>query len=695
MFSAYSLQRYELFCIFVAIYPIYNLTYNTFMIDYVARRALTADEIAVLECNGCTAVDWADVTVAPGFDPARCRRIAFSGKVSLGRLDYMFDCTGGIQLPASISRVRLHNCVIGDNVYIDNVANYIANYEIGDYVFIENVNRIVGTLDSSFGIGTEVSVLNETGGREVPIYEGLSAQTAYLIAMYRHDTRLTERLAGMVRSRADELKGRRGMIAEHSHITNTGEIHNVNIGAWTRIDGASRLTDGTVVSSRLDPVYIGTNVMASGFILSSGSRVEDGVVLVNSFVGQACHLSHLFSAHDSLFFANCTCENGEAAAIFAGPYTVTMHKSSLLIAGMFSFLNAGSGSNQSNHMYKLGPIHQGVVERGSKTTSDSYVLWPARIGAFSLVMGRHVNHPDTSMLPFSYLIENYGRSFLVPGVNLKSVGTIRDARKWPQRDRRRDAVKLDHINFNLLSPYTASKMFAALDLLDVIEQTGGLTADAYSYRSMTIRARALRHGREYYNMALDKFMGNSVISRLKGVDFLSASDITAVLTPTSPCGEGVWLDIAGMIAPESEVRRLCSDIADGTVDSLDTVAARFASMAADYYDMEWTWVASMMERWYGKRWDELTPADVARIVERWRESVIKLDRLLYDDARKEFSLVSRIGFGVDGSDDLAAADFEQVRGDFDSDSFVKMVLDHIDSKSALANELLGRLSAIL
>ena len=76
-------------------------------------------------------------------------------------------------------------------------------------------------------------------------------------------------------------------------------------------------------------------------------------------------------------------ENGEACAIFAGPFTVSMHKSSLLIAGMYSFLNAGSGSNQSNHMYKLGPIHQGIVERGSKTTSDSYILWPARVGAFS------------------------------------------------------------------------------------------------------------------------------------------------------------------------------------------------------------------------------------------------------------------------------------------------------------------------
>ena len=98
-------------------------------------------------------------------------------------------------------------------------------------------------------------------------------------------------------------------------------------------------------------------------------------------------------------------------------------------------------------MYKLGPIHQGTLERGAKTTSDSYILWPARVGAFSLVMGRHVNHSDTSNLPFSYLIEQNNTTYLVPGVNLRSVGTIRDAQKWPKRDGRTDTNKLDFINY--------------------------------------------------------------------------------------------------------------------------------------------------------------------------------------------------------------------------------------------------------
>ena len=87
-------------------------------------------------------------------------------------------------------------------------------------------------------------------------------------------------------------------------------------------------------------------MIADDFIVCSGSHVADNTSLERCFVGQSCHLGHGYSASDSLFFSNCQEENGEACAIFAGPFTVTHHKSTLLIAGMFSFMNAGSGSNQ-------------------------------------------------------------------------------------------------------------------------------------------------------------------------------------------------------------------------------------------------------------------------------------------------------------------------------------------------------------
>lgn len=655
-------------------------------------RLLTVAEIEKLKANGCTAEDWNMVEVAEPFHADRVTRVNFSGKVRIGVLEGSFELPGGLRRKSQLCSATLHNVTTGRGVFINRVANYIANYEIGDRVYVDNVERIVATLDSTFGIGTEVSVLNETGGRDVPIYERLSAQTAYLIAMYRQRNDMVDALCGIIRKEAEELRGKAGTIGNDVRIVNAGVITDVCIRAHATIEGATRLTDGTISSTEADPVTVGNNVIAEGFVLASGSKVEDAVVLHHCFVGQGTHLSHLFSGHDSLFFANCACENGEAAAIFAGPFTVTMHKSSLLIAGMFSFLNAGSGSNQSNHMYKLGPIHQGVVERGSKTTSDSYLLWPAKIGAFTLVMGRHVTHPDTSRLPFSYLIESYGTSFLVPGVNLKSVGTIRDAQKWPKRDRRRDPDKLDSINFNLLSPYTVSRMFDGIELLDRLEAIAGLTASRYTFQTMVIEARALRKGREYYRMAIDKFMGNSIIHRLRGAEIIDDAKLTELLTPTIEAGTGDWVDIGGMIAPSAEIERLCNDVADGSVTTLSGIETRLRKIHSDYYDMEWTWVADHIEQWWGKPWQELTRDDIVEIVNRWKESVVKLDRMLYDDAKKEFSLVSRVGFGMDGRTKADIDDdFEKVRGAFKSDAFVQMVLQHIENKTALGNELIERI----
>ncbi len=655
-------------------------------------RKLTPAEINALKANSCRCNDWNLIEVADPFRPEHYSYVTFSGRVCLGTTDSVVVRDGMIPMAAGIYDATIHDCEIGNDVLIKRIGNYIANYHISDTVIIENTASLIATGDSSFGNGVEVSVLNETGGREVPICDCLSAHVAYIIAMYRHDKALIANMRRLINDYADSRRTPYGVISRNVTIINAGTIKNVYIGPEATVCGAKRLDNGSIMSLPDDPVYVGDNVMANDFIISAGAKVDDGAVLVHTFVGQATSLTRLFSAHDSLFFANCACENGESAAIFAGPYTVTMHKSSLLIAGMFSFLNAGSGSNQSNHMYKLGPIHQGVVDRGSKTTSDSYILWPAHIGAFSLVMGRHVNHPDTSRLPFSYLIENNGTPHIVPGVNLKSVGTIRDAMKWPKRDKRRTAEKLDYINFNLLSPYTVSKMFDGISLLDDIERTAGITSEIYSYQGLAMRASALRKGRDYYRLAIDKFMGNSVLKRLEGATLESDNDIRRLLRPTMGAGGGEWLDLSGLIAPKSEIKSLCNGIADGSITSLAQVNYRLKEMAENYYDLEWTWVVENFRRWWGKECCELTAADIAEIARRWCDSVVTLDRKLYDDARKEFSSVARIGFGLDtSSDHNRQIDFEQVRGDFERDPFVRMVLDHITTKTALRDDLLSRL----
>ena len=625
-------------------------------------RPLTSSEIELLKSRMCTAADWSQIEVAEDFRPEYVYYTRFSGKVRIGVFNKEFSLAGGMKKHSGLYHTTLHNVTVGNDCCIENVKNYIANYDIGNDTFIENVDIILTDGESSFGNGVEVSVLNETGGREVMIYDSLSAQQAYVMALYRHRPALIAAMKEMIGNYVGTVSSCIGTIGSNVVIADAGYIKNVKIGDCCKIEGTARLKNGSINSNADAPVHIGVGVIGDDFIVSSGSSIEDGVTFSRCFIGQACHLGHTYSATDSLFFSNCQGENGEACAVFAGPFTVTHHKSTLLIAGMFSFMNAGSGSNQSNHMYKLGPIHQGIMERGSKTSSDSYLLWPAKVGAFSLVMGRHVSHQDTSNLPFSYLIENQNTSYIFPGVNLKSVGTIRDAQKWPRRDRRTDPDRLDCINYNLLSPYTIQKMLNGREILNEMKRVSGEISDTYSFQSAKIKNSSLKNGIRYYEMAINKFLGNSIIKRLENLRFDSDDRIRERLRPDCGAGEGQWVDVSGMIAPQSEVEALLDDVESGKVADVRSLHKRFVSIHSDYYNYEWTWAYNLIKPFYGIDPEMITSEDVIRIVEQWKDSVVGLDRL---------------------------------RGcRFDSNPFVLETLNHIKVKTALGDELIGRLRDI-
>ena len=655
-------------------------------------RQITDDEIRQLTSQSCMAEDWTTVYVAEGFDPQFVKDVRFSGSIRLGKFNKSFEMPGGINKHSGIYNATLHNVTVGDDCCIENVNNYIANYEIGHDAFIENVDVILTDGVSSFGNGVEVKVLNETGGREVMICDRLTAQTAYVMALYRHSPEMIAGLRASICRYVDSIKSSVGYIGANVIIADTGYIKNVKVGDYCKIEGASRLKNGSINSNEYAPVHIGVNVICDDFIISSGSSVEDGVTFSRCFVGQACRLGHNYSATDSLFFGNCQGENGEACSIFAGPFTVTHHKSTLLIAGMFSFMNAGSGSNQSNHMYKLGPIHQGIMERGAKTASDSYILWPAKVGAFSLVMGRHVSHQDTSDLPFSYLIEQQNITFIMPGANLKSVGTIRDAKKWPRRDARLDPDILDQINSNLLSPYTIQKMLNGVEILNSLQKVSGEDSESYAYQSGKIKRSSLKNGLKYYGMAIDKFLGNSLITRIMNSEFDTLEQLHSALQPQSEFGEGDWVDIAGMIAPKDAVSVLLNDIQTGILTDVDSINSRFAEIHTNYYRYEWRWAYNVIENYYDVELESISAEKLMELVNRWKTSVIGLDNLVYDDARKEFSLSSMTSFGADGDETEREEDFMQVRGSmFEANPFVSSIIEHIHAKSELGDIVLERL----
>jgi hypothetical protein len=657
-------------------------------------NSLSAGQIDQLVRQGCTCEDWSKIQVAEGFSAESVKSTHFSGQVKLGVFQKRVSFFGGVSKPAGISHATIHNCMIGNNVYICRVRNYIANYVIEDDAVIDNIELLAVEGESSFGNGVRVAVVNEAGGREIPIYDNLSAHLAYVLAFYRHRPKTIENLRKMIADYTSSVTCSMGLVGKGARLINCRIIKNVKVGPASLIEGINKLENGSVNSCPEDPIHIGPGVFAEDFIVCSGSEITDGVIIYKCFIGQGTVLSRQYSAENSVFFANCGGFHGEACAVFAGPYTVTHHKSTLLISGLFSFLNAGSGTNQSNHMYKLGPVHQGVVERGSKTASDSYILWPAKVGAFTVVMGRHYRNSDTSDLPFSYLIEHEDESILAPGVNLRSVGTVRDARKWPKRDRRKDPKKLDYINFKLLSPYTIQKMINGRNLLCKLKVTSGETSEYFTYHSVKIKNSSLDRGVKLYQIGIDKFLGNCLIKRLEAKQFESSAELRAALKPQTSIGPGKWVDLAGMFAPQEAVEKLLSDIENGPVTSLEQVADGFRSIHEYYSEYEWAWAAHVLQESRAKTMDEMSADDIIELTKNWKQAVVELDNMLYADTKKEFAATAQTGYGLDGSQETKQADFEQVRGTFDENDFVLEIEKHIDRKTALGDELIGRMEKL-
>ncbi len=655
-------------------------------------RNLTDHEVDILRHNGCNSDNWNSISVKEGFDPARCINVRFSGDILLGTFKEPAGDGSGASYPTGIFNAQLHNCKIGSEVCIHNVGDLISNYIIEDKVVIRNCGKIYTEGVSSFGNGISVNVLSETGARAVKMWDRLSSHEAYIVAIYRHKSKVVNAIEKLVEDYSSSNSSSEGTIGYNSKIINCNTIRNIKIGPYSNLEGVLLLDSGSVNSCETDPVSIGFGVVMRHFIVCSGSIISDSVIVEKCFVGQGCILSKQFSADNSLFFANCEGLLGEACSIIAGPHTVTHHKSTLLLAAYFSFMNAGSGSNQSNHMYKLGPVHAGIMERGSKTASNSYLLWPSHIGAFSVVIGSHYRNLDSSRLPFSYLIESEGESILIPGINLKSIGTLRDTQKWPLRDRRKNPTKTDMLIYEMLSPYIVNKLIEGRDLLKSIREKSSTSVSVYSYNEMQIKRSALERGINLYQSAINIFIGNSLIGQLKNLS--AVEEIGTILHNDESTGKGKWVDLAGLIAPEEAVGTLLGNIESGKVRSVDDLTKSFAEMHNSYKKWEWISAREIIEGETGRSMAGFSTRDLISIVEKWQKSTAEIDTLVIEDAGKEFSSSAAIGFGIDGDEEVAKLDFMQVRGSLESDTIIKTLQREINEKRSLGIELIDRLKRI-
>jgi len=597
------------------------------MDDY---RLLTDEEIMALEDNGCTAEDWTKVTVAEEFSPIHIHSVRFYGEAKLGVFEKSLEVSRGFLRHSGIRNATLRNVTIGDNCLIENIGNYINNYVIGEDCIVNNVCTMETTDGATFGEGTVIPVLNEAGSGNVMLFSGLTANLAALMVRHSHDKEFTTALRDMVRADIAVNIPDVGTIGDRVKITNTSEITNTHIADDCEVNGTCRLSDCTITADFENSVYIGSGVICENSIIADGSAVLNSAKISNCYIGECSQLTNGFTAENSLFFANCYMSSGEACAAFCGPFSASHHKSSLLIGCMLSFYNAGSATNFSNHAYKMGPVHYGVLERGSKTASGSHLLLPARIGAFSVCIGKITSHPDTTCMPFSYIIADGRDTSLVPAINIATAGLFRDVSKWPRRDVRPSNGRKSAVNYDWLNPMTMNEVAVGLETLRHLQGLSGSDAPFCTYNNCKISRNSLLRGIEYYTMAVNMFLAEA----LKGCNLDDTNSRNETENATDDTGE--WGDLAGLLLPLSEENRIVSEAKGGEMSGVRALIERLNAYNSRYKE----WLLDYALRFARKHLgvEEITEEALEQIKKQGAAARKKWLDAIKVDAEREYAL---------------------------------------------------------
>ena len=532
-------------------------------------RELTVNEIALLEERGCWAEDWSDVLVDDGFEPSQVSDVRLYGHVELGRLSGEVEVEEGFRRRCCLRDATLRNVVIGDGCLIEHIRGYLSNYQVGDHCYIANVGVITCQESGTFGCGEAVAVLSEGGEGNVVLFEGLTAQLAWMMVNFPCARKL---------ARCSTAEW--GSIGAGCRIVGAREVSNVRMGEGCEVQGSSRISNCTIQSTDDAGTLIGADVILENSIVAAGASVVDGAKVDRCFVGESVHLGRGFSAESSIFFANSYMDNGEACAAFCGPFATSHHKSTLLIGGAFSFYNAGSGTNQSNHAYKMGPIHWGTLDRGSKTASGCHILWPAHVGSFSMVMGKVQSHPAVQMLPFSYLIAEGRDTWLVPGINIRTVGTWRDVHKWPKRDVRPISARNDLVNFAFPNPYIIQSVMEGKALLEDLLRRHPEDTESFQYGGCKMRRLAVVKGIQFYDMIIKLFLHHCFQTNTAETDEVDGSR---------------WVDMMGMLAPKSELDSIVHDIESGAISSAEELQDVLQQIHRNYKQHEQAYANHVMQ----------------------------------------------------------------------------------------------------
>ncbi len=593
----------------------------------IGYRQLTAYELEVLVRNRNTSANWNDVLVSDAFTPELVQNCKFFGLVRIGRLDPLFLEFHNLRRPVGLYNSTIISCDFGDNVCIDNT-NYLSHYIVGNEVMIVNTNEMATTAIAKFGNGILkegedesiriwLEVCNENGGRNIIPFNGMLPGDAWLWSRHRDDQALQEKLKEFTAAAFDNRRGYYGKVGDRTVIKNCKIIKDVWIGSDAYLKGANKLKNLTINSSPQAKSQIGEGCEMVNGIVGFGCRVFYGVKAVRFVMASHSQLKYGARLINSYLGNNATISCCEVLNSLIFPAHEQHHNNSFLCAALvMGQSNMAAGATIGSNHNSRSPDGEIIAGRGFWPGLCVSLKHNSRFASFSiLAKGDYPAELDIP-IPFALISNDVSKDELIvmPAYwflhNMYALA--RNSWKYIDRDRRID--KTQTLEFNFLAPDTINEIVQALthiekftgqalarqegktkkhteeqliqmgaDLLSTDPGKAGdleILAEGWENTDRKVRLIKVHQAWTLLRELIVHHAVNQVLSLVKEKGLRGLAEIQQALPANQTLTR--WVNAGGQLIPETQLRKLISQIHTGKVKSWEQIHQFYQKQGEQY-----------------------------------------------------------------------------------------------------------------
>ncbi len=454
----------------------------------IVPRQLARREIEQLEALGNSCADWTRVRVADGFDPRSVRHSSFHGDVVLGRFREPATLGDGVQVPSGVYGSTVADSCVGHNALVRDVG-LLARSVVGESARVVRCGSVACDRGTTFGNGQRLPIVMEPGGRDVAVYAELTVAVAAVLARRGARDAIVERYEQAVAEYAAAARCDRGIVERGALVRDTVKVLSVYAGPHAVIDGATAVSDSTILSDSSDPASILTGACVERSIVQWGGRVSTLAVVERAVLAEHCVVERHAKVSASILGPNTAVGGGEISASLVGPF-VGFHHQALLIAAFWpeGKGNVSYGANVGSNHTSRAPDQEIWPGEGNFFGLGVNAQFPCDFSAapYSVFATGITIPPQKIVFPFSLVHHPPARpasapaglNELIPAWVLRENAYLlrRNEIKYRQRNRaRRTPLELD-----VFRPSTVDRMRDARSRLEAVTEA----RDCYSEREI-------------------------------------------------------------------------------------------------------------------------------------------------------------------------------------------------------------------